>query len=136
MFKGQVLLLVNVASKCGLTPQYADLELFYRDQQAKGVTVLGFPANNFGAQEPGTNQEIKAFCTTQYEVSFPMFGKISVKGADIHPLYQYLTQTTGQPVAWNFQKFLVDKHGNVVRSFEPTVTVNSPELQQAVQALL
>lgn len=135
-FRGQVLLLVNVASQCGLTPQYAELEILYRDYRQKGVSVLGFPANNFGGQEPGSNAEIHAFCTSRFEVSFPMFGKISVAGTDMHPLYQHLTAATGQPVVWNFQKFLVDKAGNVVRSFEPTTSVQSAEVTQAINTLL
>lgn len=135
-YAGKVLVLVNVASKCGLTPQYADLELFYRDMKAKGVEVLGFPANNFGAQEPGADAEIKAFCSTKYEVSFPMFSKISVKGADQHPLYSYLTKTTGSDVQWNFQKFLVGKDGQVIQSFSPTTTVEDAGFKAAVAAAL
>jgi glutathione peroxidase len=103
---------------------------------AKGVEVLGFPSNNFGAQEPGTNAEIKDFCSTKYEVSFPMFSKISVKGADQHPLYSYLTKTTGNDVQWNFQKFLVGKDGQVIQSFAPTTTVEDAGLKAAVTAAL
>ena len=135
-YRGQVAVVVNVASRCGLTPQYADLELFYREAKAKGVTVLGFPANNFGAQEPGSDAEIQAFCSTNYEVSFPMFSKISVKGADQHPLYSYLTTAAKADVQWNFQKFLVGKDGQVLHSFAPTMSVNDPEFRQAVDQAL
>lgn len=135
-FKDQVLVFVNVASKCGLTPQYAELEAFYNQYKEKNVQVLGFPANNFGAQEPGTDAEILQFCTTNFGVDFPMFSKISVKGEDQHPLYQYLTETTGKPVTWNFQKFIVDKNGEVQHVFEPTVSVQQPEFVQAIESLL
>ncbi len=131
-YRGKVAVVVNVASRCGLTPQYADLELFYREQRANGVEVLGFPANNFGAQEPGTDAEIQAFCLTNYEVSFPMFSKLSVKGEDQHPLYGYLTGA-GE-VQWNFQKFLVGKDGRVIRSFAPMTKVTDPEFTSAVAA--
>ncbi len=135
-YKGKVLLLVNVASKCGLTPQYESIEAFYRKYKDKGVVVLGFPANNFMGQEPGTEAEIKQFCKAKYDVSFPMFGKISVKGTDMHPLYQYLTATTKEEVKWNFQKFLVGKDGKVVRSFSPRTKVDEEEVTKAVEALL
>ncbi len=135
-FKGKVLLVVNVASQCGLTPQYAELELFYCDMKAKGVEVLGFPANNFGGQEPGTDTEIREFCSARYNVSFPMFSKISVKGADQHPLYTYLTGQTASEMQWNFQKFLVGKDGKVISSFAPTASVEAPEVRTAVEAAL
>lgn len=140
-YKGKVLVIVNVASKCGLTPQYVDLQEFYEQYKNKGVEVLGFPANNFGAQEPGTNAEIKEFCTKNYGVTFPMFAKISVKGEDIHPLYQYLTQKSENgvldaPVKWNFQKFIVDKNGKVVESIEPTTTVTDPKFKEILNRLL
>src|SRR6201988_3334040 len=113
IFKGKVLLLVNVASKCGLTPQYTALEAIYEKYKDRGFVILGFPANNFGAQEPGTNEEIKTFCTRNYNVTFPMYSKISVKGADKAPLYKFLTDSTGGEVKWNFTKFLVDGDGKV-----------------------
>src|SRR6516165_10806188 len=120
-YKGDVVLIVNVASKCGLTPQYSALESIYEKYKDQGFVILGFPANNFGAQEPGTNAEIKTFCTTKYNVTFPMFSKISVKGADQAPLYTYLTQETGNGITgdikWNFTKFLVDRNGKVIQRF-------------------
>lgn len=118
-FKGKVLMLVNTASFCGNTPQYADLETIYEKYRPRGFEVLAFPANNFGQQEPGTNEEIKNFCFTKYSLSFPLFSKISVKGADIHPLYRYLTEQSPFPgeVEWNFQKYLVDRKGNVVARY-------------------
>lgn len=136
LYKGKVLLIVNVASKCGLTPQYESLEAFYKKYHGKGVEVLGFPANNFMGQEPGTEAEIKQFCSTKYGVTFPMFGKISVKGDDMHPLYKYLTGATGENVSWNFQKFLVNKEGKVVRSFSPRTKVDTEEVTKAVEAIL
>ena len=140
-FKGKVMIIVNVASKCGLTPQYVELQEFYEQYKEKGVVVLGFPANNFGDQEPGTNSEIKEFCTKNYGVTFPMFAKISVKGDDIHPLYQYLTQKklngVGDfPVKWNFQKFIINKEGKLVESVEPTTTVTDTKFKSLIQSLL
>lgn len=135
-YQGKTLIFVNVASQCGLTPQYADLQAFYESYKDKGVEVLGFPANNFGAQEPGTDAEIQTFCTTNYGVTFPMFSKISVKGEDQHPLYQYLTQEAQTDVTWNFQKFIVDKNGKVVRSIAPQTSVDEPEFRQAIEAVL
>lgn len=118
-FKGKVLLLVNTASFCGNTPQYADMQALYERYQAKGLEVLAFPANNFGQQEPGTDQEIKSFCYTKYSLTFPLFTKISVKGGDKHPLYHYLTERSPFPgdVEWNFQKYLVDRKGVVVARY-------------------
>jgi len=117
-YRGKVVLLVNVASRCGYTPQYSALESTYEKYKDQGFVILGFPANNFGAQEPGTNEEIKTFCSRKYSVSFPMYAKISVKGEDQAPLYTYLTKDTGAGIAgdikWNFTKFLVDRQGNVV----------------------
>jgi glutathione peroxidase len=133
-YKGKVLLIVNVASKCGLTPQYESLEQFYEQYKDKGVVVLGFPANNFGGQEPGTEAEIKQFCSTKFNVSFPMFSKISVKGSDMHPLYQYLTQTTGDEVGWNFHKFLVGKDGKVIKSISSRTVVLEDEVVNLVNA--
>jgi glutathione peroxidase len=137
-YAGQVLLVVNVASACGLTPQYAGIEALHRKLSARGFSVLGFPANDFGAQEPGTEAQIKEFCQSRYDVSFPMFAKITVKGASKHPLYAYLT-TEAAPageVAWNFGKFLVGKDGKVIRRFEPTVAPDAPELLSAIEAAL
>ena len=125
-YKGKVLLMVNVASRCGFTPQYKGLEALYRKYKDRGLVVMGFPANNFGGQEPGTNNEIKAFCSRNFDVSFPMFGKISVKGTDTHPLYQFLTDKSAHPetggeVPWNFTKFLADGDGKVIGRFAPDV---------------
>ena len=137
-YKGKVLLVVNTASFCGNTPQYSDLETMYEHYQAKGFEILAFPANNFGQQEPGTNAEIKGFCLTKYSVSFPLFSKISVKGSDKHPLYQYLTEQSPFPgeVEWNFQKYLVDRSGNVVRRFHHRTKPLSPEVVQEVERVL
>ena len=139
-YKGKVALLVNVASQCGYTPQYAPLESVYEKYKDQGFVILGFPANNFGAQEPGTNEEIKTFCNRKYNVTFPMYAKISVKGADQAPLYSYLTTQTAPGISgeikWNFTKFLVDKNGNVVKRFEPAVTPDSKELVSAIEAEL
>jgi len=139
-FKGKVILMVNVASKCGYTPQYSALEALYRKYKDQGFTVLGFPANNFGAQEPGTNEEIKTFCSTKYSVTFPLYAKVSVKGDDQTPLYQYLTRTANPSVAgdikWNFTKFLVDRKGQVVHRFEPAVKPDSAEMIAAIEKLL
>jgi glutathione peroxidase len=139
-FKGKIALLVNVASQCGLTPQYTGLEALYEKYKAQGFVILGFPANNFGAQEPGTNEEIKAFCSTKYTVTFPMYAKVSVKGADQTPLYQYLTQQANTShvgdIQWNFTKFLVDREGRVVQRFEPGVTPDSLEMISAIEKLL
>jgi glutathione peroxidase len=140
-YKGKVSLLVNVASKCGYTPQYEGLEALYRKYQSKGLVVLGFPANNFGSQEPGSDAEIATFCKRTYDVSFPMFSKISVKGQDQAPLYQYLTSTdanskTAGDVRWNFTKFLVGKDGRVLARFESGVKPDAPELLEAIEAAL
>ena len=138
-YKGKVLLLVNVASKCGYTPQYKGLEALYEKYKDQGLVVLGFPANNFMGQEPGTNEEIKTFCSRTYHVSFPMYSKISVKGDDKAPLYQFLTDksanpTTGGEIGWNFTKFLIDKQGKVVERYAPT---DKPEdLARDIEPLL
>src|ERR1700753_403496 len=128
-YKGKVVLIVNVASRCGFTPQYTALESTYEKYKDQGFVIAGFPANNFGAQEPGTNAEIKTFCQTKYSVTFPMFSKVSVKGADTTPLYQYLTTTANPALAgdikWNFTKFLVGRDGKVIKRFEPDVTPDS-----------
>ena len=139
-YKGKVVLIVNVASQCGYTPQYSALESIYEKYKDQGFVILGFPANNFGAQEPGTNEEIKTFCSRKYNVTFPMYAKISVKGADKAPLYQYLTEQTGPGLAgdikWNFTKFLVDRNGNIVQRFEPAVTPDSKEITGAIEKQL
>src|SRR4051812_20790919 len=155
-YRGSVLLVVNVASKCGLTPQYEGLEKLYEDKRAQGLEVLGFPANNFKGQEPGSEAEIAEFCALTYDVQFPLFSKISVVGADRHPLYASLTQAqptstgegpmrerlagkglaTGGPtdVLWNFEKFLVSREGEVIARFSPDVTADDPRLLQAIDA--
>ena len=135
-YKGKVLLIVNVASQCGYTPQYAGLEKLYETYKDRGLVVVGFPANNFGAQEPGTNQEIKAFCTRTYNVTFPMYAKISVKGGDKAPLYKFLTDATGSEIQWNFTKFLVGGDGKVITRFESSVEPDSRELLGAVEKAL
>src|SRR5579862_3992378 len=138
-YKGNVLLLVNVASQCGLTPQYRGLQDLYKRYHHRNFEVLGFPANNFGAQEPGSDPQIAEFCETNYGVTFPMFSKISVKGADMHPLYQQLTsmpQPIGGEVQWNFQKYLVDQEGNVVARFDPQVAPEDPALIGKIEQLL
>jgi len=137
-YKGKVLLVVNTASFCGNTPQYTDLETIYEQYRDKGFEILAFPANNFGQQEPGTNAEIKGFCLTKYSVSFPLFSKISVKGSDKHPLYQYLTEQSPFPgeVEWNFQKYLVDRSGNVVGRFHHRTKPLSPEIVKEVERVL
>lgn len=162
-YRGKVLLVVNVASKCGLTPQYEGLQALYAEKQAAGLEVLGFPANNFLAQEPGTEAEIQQFCQLEYNVRFPLFAKLSVAGDDIHPLYQQLTQA--QPVAtgegpmreklqgavakypelvvnpapgvlWNFEKFLVGRDGKVIARFAPDVPADDPRLLVAIDQAL
>ena len=140
-YKGEVVLIVNVASKCGLTPQYKQLEEVYTKYKGKGFEVLGFPANEFLHQEPGTNQEISSFCTSKYGVDFPMFSKIVVKGEGINPLYQYLTSKDTNPgfdgdITWNFEKFLVGRDGKVVKRFAPKVKPDAPEVVQAIEAEL
>ena len=135
-YQGKVVLIVNVASRCGFTPQYAGLEALYEKYKDRGFVILGFPANNFGGQEPGTNEEIKTFCSSKYNVTFPMYSKISVKGDDKAPLYQFLTAATGSEIQWNFTKFLVDKNGKVVARFEPKVTPESPEVTEAIEKAL
>uniref|UniRef100_Q01QA9 Glutathione peroxidase n=1 Tax=Solibacter usitatus (strain Ellin6076) TaxID=234267 RepID=Q01QA9_SOLUE len=140
-FKGKVVLLVNVASKCGFTPQYAGLEKLYEKYKDQGLVLVGVPANNFGAQEPGSNEEIKTFCSRNYNVTFPMMSKVSVKGADKTPLYQYLTDASANPktageIKWNFTKFLIDKKGNVINRFESAVTPESADMLKAIEAAL
>jgi len=140
-YKGKVLLIVNVASECGYTPQYAGLQAIYEKYQDRGFSVLGFPANNFGNQEPGTNAQIKQFCTTTYSVTFPMFSKISVKGDDKHPLYQYLTATEpgrqfGGEIKWNFNKFLIDRNGQVVAVYGSKTEPQDPQLTADIENAL
>ncbi|HEY6401094.1 MAG TPA: DUF1573 domain-containing protein [Blastocatellia bacterium] len=140
-YRGKVLLLVNVASECGYTPQYEGLQAIYSKYGAQGLVVLGFPANNFGGQEPGTNEEIKQFCTLKYKVAFPMFAKISVKGADIHPLYKFLTNKETNPefggdISWNFNKFLVDRNGKIIARFETKEKPEGEKVTQAIQSAL
>jgi glutathione peroxidase len=139
-YKGKVVLIVNVASQCGYTPQYSALEAIYEKYKDQGFVILGFPANNFGAQEPGTNEEIKTFCTRKYSVTFPMYAKISVKGDDQAPLYAYLTKQTPAGISgdikWNFTKFLIDRNGNVVQRFEPAVTPDSKDVTGAIEKQL
>lgn len=137
-YKGKVMLLVNVASKCGYTPQYEGLQALYAKYKDQGLVVLGFPANNFGAQEPGSNEEIKQFCTLKYNVTFPLFAKISVKGADMHPLYQYLTTHPqfGGDIKWNFGKFLVGRDGKVLARFESADKPEGEKMAAAIEQAL
>lgn len=138
-YQGKVLLVVNVASQCGLTPQYKALEAIHRKYKDRGFTVLGFPCNDFGSQEPGTPDEIKKFCSDKYEVTFPLFSKLHVKGAEQHPLYGALTGQ-GSPfpgdIKWNFGKFLVDKKGKILKRFEPQTKPDAPEVVEAIEAAL
>jgi len=157
-YRGKVLLVVNVASKCGLTTQYTGLEQLYQDRHASGLEILGFPANNFKGQEPGTDAEISDFCSVNYDVHFPLFSKISVLGDDQHPLYAQLTAaqpaaigegpfrerlkgygidpTNRQDVLWNFEKFLINRHGKVIARFAPDVAADDPRLMVAIDAAL
>jgi len=140
-YKGKVLLIVNVASQCGLTPQYKDLQALYEKYHAKGLEILGFPANNFGHQEPGTEEEIKSFCSKNYNVTFPMFEKVSVKGNDMCELYQFLTKkelngAMNAEVSWNFEKFLIDKNGKLVANYEPTTKPMSEKITEKIEELL
>jgi glutathione peroxidase len=140
-YNGKVVLLVNVASKCGFTPQYAGLESLYEKYKDRGFVIVGVPANNFAQQEPGTNEEIKTFCSRKYNVSFPMMSKVSVLGEDETPLYRFLTDKSANPqiggdIKWNFTKFLFDRNGKPVARFEPAVTPDSPEVQAAIESAL
>ncbi|MDX1976954.1 MAG: glutathione peroxidase [Pseudanabaenaceae cyanobacterium bins.68] len=135
-YKGKVCLIVNVASQCGYTKQYKGLEELYRQYKDQGLVILGVPSNDFGAQEPGSEAEIMNFCSTRYDVTFDMFSKVPVKGADKVDLYKYLTETTNNQVQWNFNKFLVNKEGEVVKYFPSSVAPDSPELVQAIEVLL
>jgi glutathione peroxidase len=137
-YRGKVLLLVNTASLCGNTPQYSELQSLYDRYHDRGFEILAFPANNFGQQEPGSNEEIKTFCFTKYSLTFPLFSKISVKGPDKHPLYQYLTEQSPYPgeVEWNFQKYLVDRSGNIVGRFHHRTKPSAPEVVKDVERTL
>ena len=140
-FKGKVILVVNVASQCGYTPQYEGLQALYAKYKDQGFVITGFPANNFGEQEPGTNEEIGAFCKSKYGVTFPMFSKISVLGGDKAPLYQFLTGKESDPkfageIKWNFTKFLFDRNGNPVARFDPATKPDSPEVIAAIESAL
>lgn len=140
-YRGKVLLLVNVASRCGYTPQYEGLQKVYLKYKDRGFVILGFPANNFMGQEPGTDEEIKTFCSTKYNVTFPIFSKISVKGDDIHPLYKFLTSKDTNPefggdIKWNFNKFLVDKQGKIIGRFEPGIKPESDQVIAAIEKAL
>jgi glutathione peroxidase len=140
-YAGQVALVVNVASRCGLTPQYQQLEELYAKYRERGLAVLAFPCNQFGAQEPGTESEIREFCSARYGVSFPLFAKLEVNGPGRHPLYAFLAEQPTQPdgagdIRWNFAKFVVDRSGNVAARFAPTVAPDAPELVAVLERLL
>jgi glutathione peroxidase len=137
LYKGQVLLIVNTASRCGFTPQYAGLQTLYEKYKDRGLVVLGFPANNFMGQEPGTNEEIARFCSVKFNVTFPMFGKIQVAGKDIHPLYAWLTtHPNGGKVSWNFNKYLIGRDGGLIAHFNSRTAPDSPELTSAIESAL
>ena len=136
-YRGKVVMIVNVASRCGFTPQYEGLQKIYQKYQGQGFVILGFPANNFMGQEPGTDEEIKTFCSMKYNVTFPLFSKISVKGSDIHPLYRFLTDKSTDPdfggdIGWNFNKFLIDKNGKIAARF---ASPDKPESDKVIQAI-
>ena len=137
-YKGKTLLIVNTASRCGFTPQYAGLEKLYEKYHARGFEILAFPANNFMNQEPGTDEEIKRFCSLKYDTSFPLFSKISVKGKDIHPLYRYLTTAPGfeGDIAWNFNKFLIGPDGRIVARFGSRTDPLADDLARKLEATL
>jgi glutathione peroxidase len=140
-YKGKIVLLVNVASRCGYTPQYTALEATYEKYKDKGLVIIGIPANNFGGQEPGTNEEIKTFCKSKYSVTFPIMAKVSVLGDDKTPLYQFLTDKSANPqtggeIKWNFTKFLVGTDGRVIARFESAVKPDSPEVTAAIEKAL
>ncbi|MCX6549611.1 MAG: glutathione peroxidase [Acidobacteria bacterium] len=135
-YRGKVALVVNVASQCGYTPQYAGLEKLYREMAPKGMVILGFPSNDFGGQEPGTPEEIQTFCKRSYDVTFPLFAKVVTKaGADQSPVYAFLGETGNLP-QWNFSKYVVDTHGKVVAFFPSRVTPDAPELRAAIEKAL
>ncbi len=140
-YQGKVVLIVNVASECGLTPQYEGLQALHDKYADKGLAILGFPCNQFGSQEPGTAAEIREFCTTHYGVKFDMFAKVNVNGEEACPLYKYLTAQNTKPkgsgdISWNFEKFLLDRDGNVVARFEPRTTPDAQEVVKAIEAEL
>ena len=140
-YEGNVVLVVNTASQCGLTPQYAGLQELYTKYKEKGFVVLGFPCNQFGSQEPGSEAEIKQFCSTKYNVTFPMFSKVDVNGEDAAPIYKYLTSKDAQPagqgeISWNFEKFLIDREGNLVNRFAPRTRPDDAELVKAIDSQL
>jgi len=140
-YKGKVVLMVNVASQCGLTPQYKELEAIYEKYKDRGLVVLGFPCNQFGRQEPGSDQEIVQFCTDNYRVTFPMFSKIEVNGNGASPLYKYLTSLDTKPqgkgkISWNFEKFVIGKNGEVVARFAPNIEPDSPEILAVIEGEL
>jgi glutathione peroxidase len=138
-YQGKVMLIINVASKCGFTPQYAALEAIYQKYKGQGLVVLGFPCNQFAHQEPGTDLEIKQFCTSKYDVTFPMFDKLEVNGANRHPLYVLLAGKESPfpgNIGWNFTKFLVGRDGKILKRFESKVKPDSPEVIQAIEAAL
>jgi glutathione peroxidase len=137
-YKGKVVMVVNVASKCGLTPQYEGLEALYKKYKDQGFVILGFPANDFGSQEPGSNAEIKQFCTGKYNVSFPMFSKITVVGKEKSPLYSWLIEKSGRAdeIEWNFAKFIVHKDGTTVERFTPKTTPDNKDLVRAIEKAL
>ena len=140
-YRGKVVMIVNVASRCGFTPQYDGLQKIYQKYQGQGFVILGFPANNFMGQEPGTDEEIKTFCSLKYNVTFPLFSKISVKGSDIHPLYKFLTDKTTDPdfggdISWNFNKFLIDKNGKIAARFASPDKPESDKVTQAIENAL
>jgi len=135
-FRGKVLLVVNTASQCGYTPQYEGLEKLYRRYQDRGFVVLGFPANDFGGQEPGSNKQIAQFCQVNYGVSFPMFAKTSVVGGNANPVFRALAQKTGKPPRWNFSKYLIDRNGEPVAAFGSAVEPTDPRLTAQIEQLL
>lgn len=140
-YKGKVVLIVNVASKCGFTPQYEELQAFYEKNKDKGFVILAFPANNFLGQEPGSDKEIKEFCSKNYGVTFPVFSKISVKGKDMAPLYKFLTEekengVMESSVKWNFQKYLIDRQGRLVTFFSPKTHITDEEVQKALKVIM
>ena len=135
MYKGRVLLVVNTASECGNTPQYAGLEKLHEELKDRGFSVLGFPSNDFGGQEPGSEAEIKQFCNLRYHVTFPMFAKVKTKGPDKSPVYAFLTAKNGEP-KWNFHKYLVGKDGQVIRAFPARLPPDDKELRAAIEAAL
>jgi len=134
-YRGQVVLVVNTASECGFTPQYDGLEKLYEEYKGKGFTVLGFPSNDFGGQEPGTAEQIASFCSTNYDITFPLFEKVHTKGSEQSPVYAFVTKQYGEP-RWNFHKYLVGKDGQVVAAFPSKVTPESSELRGAIDQAL